>query len=210
MVDIECIRRAEDVAAAAEKLAQSDAAMARILDEVGELSLRLRPPGYATLLEIIVGQLVSTAAASAICARLDEAGLMDEARVAAAPVEMLRGCGLSRAKAGYAQAIAQRGMDWDALALLRDKDARAMLTALPGVGVWTAEVYMLSALGRMDVFPAGDLALQEAWRLAGDEDKRLTEQSFRALARKWAPWRAVAARALWSYYRLRKQREGLL
>jgi DNA-3-methyladenine glycosylase II len=93
--------------------------------------------------------------------------------------------------------------------MLADDEVIATLVALPGVGVWTAEIYLKFALGRADAFAAGDLALQEAARLMYDLPARPGPAELRRLAAPWAPWRAVAARGLWAYYRLAKSREGV-
>ena len=140
---------------------------------------------------------------------MQAAGLTDAAAIAAAEAEDLRAVGLSRPKARYLQAIAGAGLDWKGLRQMPDDEAIAALVALPGVGVWTAEIYLKFALGRADVFAAGDLALQEAARMMYDLPTRPTPAALRAVAQPWQPWRAVAARGLWAYYRLAKGREGI-
>ena len=129
--------------------------------------------------------------------------------VASADEDALRACGLSRQKIRYAQGLARSGIDYDALAQLPDAEVIAALVTLPGVGRWTAEVYAMFALGRADVFAAGDLALQEAAKVLFELPARPTDKELRLMAENWSPWRAVAARALWAYYRLRKGREGI-
>ena len=172
--------------------------------------LRRRPGGFATLLQAIVGQQVSTASAAAIWARVEAAGLTRAEAVAEAGEDGLRAVGFSRPKIRYALALADAGLDFDALTTLPDDQAIARLTALPGIGRWTAELYLLSALGRADVLPAGDLALQEAARILYHLDQRPDEKGLRRMAQAWSPWRAVAARYLWDLYRATKQREGTL
>ena len=132
-----------------------------VIEAIGALPLRLRPDGFATLLQAIVSQQVSVASAAAIWGRMEAAGLISVEAVAAASDEALRAVGLSRPKQRYARALAGAGVDF---AALRDADAVevvATLTELPGIGVWTAEIYAKFALGHADVFAAGDLALQE-------------------------------------------------
>lgn len=197
------------VAEGAAWLAARDPRFAALLDETGPLPLRRRPDGFAALLDAILGQQVSTASAAALWARMEAAGLVSESAVAAASDEALRGCGLSRQKIRYAHALARAGLDYDALRDRPDEEVIATLTALPGIGRWTAEVYALISLGRADVFAPGDLALQEAARLVFDLPGRPTEPALRAMAEDWRPWRAVAARALWAYYRVRRSREGI-
>ena len=175
----------------------------------GPLPLRRNAGGFAVLLDIIMGQQVSVASGDAIWRRLEAAGLTEADRVAAAADEDLRACGLSRQKIRYAQALARSGIDYAALEGIADAEVIATLVAVPGIGRWTAEVYAMFALGRADVFAAGDLALQEAARILFELPARPGEKALRQMAEEWAPWRAVAARALWAYYRLRKSREGI-
>jgi len=173
------------------------------------LPLRLRPDGFAALLWAIVGQQVSTASAQAIWARVEAAGLTEPAAIRAASDDDLRAVGLSRPKLRYARALAGSGLD---LAALRGKPTEqvvAELVALPGIGRWTAEIYAMLSLGHADVMAAGDLALQESARLLFALPDRPSERALRAMAEAWAPWRSVAARALWAYYRVAKQREGV-
>ena len=197
------------VAEGAAWLAARDARMARALALVGTLPLRRRADGFEALLSAIVSQQVSVASANAIWARLEAAGLCDPAVMAEASEEVLRGVGLSRQKARYGQALARAGIDFPALRELGDAEVVAVLVAVPGIGRWTAEIYAMFALGRADVFAPGDLALQEAARLLFGMAARPSERALRAMAEDWSPWRAVAARLLWAYYRVAKDREGI-
>jgi DNA-3-methyladenine glycosylase II len=197
------------VAEGAAWLAARDRRFAALLEATGPLPLRRRPDGFAALFDAILGQQVSTASAGAIRLRLEAAGLFDEGPVALASEEALRACGLSRPKARYAQALARAGLDYAALREAPDEEVIATLVALPGIGRWTAEIYALISLGRADVFAPGDLALQEAARALFDLPARPSERALRAMAEDWRPWRAVAARALWAYYRLKRRREGI-
>lgn len=199
----------EDVAEGAAWLAAQHKEFARILPELGPLPLRRRADGFAALLDAIVGQQVSTASARAIWARLEAAGLTDQAAVAMAEDEALRAAGLSRQKIRYARALAQAGVDFHGLRGVPDDELVAVLVALPGIGRWTAEIYAMFALGRADVFAPGDLALQEAARALFDLPQRPSEKELRIMAEAWTPWRSVAARALWAYYRVVKSREGI-
>ncbi len=104
---------------------------------------------------------------------------------------------------------AEAGIDYAALAAMPEHEAIAALTAVKGIGVWTAEIYLMFSIGRADVFAPGDLALQEAARILFDLPERPAEKALRARAAEWSPWRGVAARLLWAYYRLAKQREGI-
>jgi DNA-3-methyladenine glycosylase II len=197
------------VAEGAAWLAQAEPRFAYALALTGPLPLRRQADGFAALLSSIVSQQVSVASANAIWARLEGAGMVDPEAMALASEEDLRALGLSRQKARYGRALAQAGLDYAALHLLPDEALITQLTQLPGIGRWTAEIYAMFALGRADVFAPGDLALQEAARVLFALDARPNEKSLRAMAEAWRPWRAVAARALWAYYRVAKQREGI-
>jgi DNA-3-methyladenine glycosylase II len=198
-----------DVAEGAAWLAARDKGLARALAAAGPLPLRRRSDGFGALLDAIVGQQVSTASARAILARLQAAGLTEAAAVAAAGEERLRACGLSRQKVRYVTALAEADLDYGALRAAPDDAVIAQLVALPGIGVWTAEIYAMFALGRADVFAHGDLALQEAARLLYGLPVRPGAADLRVLAAQWSPWRSVAARILWAYYRVAKGREGV-
>jgi DNA-3-methyladenine glycosylase II len=198
-----------DVDEGAAWLAAADPALARALEAVGPLPLRRRPDGFAALLQAIVSQQVSVAAASAITGRMEQAGYTTPEAITACDADTLRGLGLSRQKVRYAQALAASGIDFEALRHLPDAEVVRTLTEVPGIGVWTAEIYAMFSLGRADVFAPGDLALQEAARLIFDLPERPKERALRELSREWSPWRAVAARLFFSYYRHAKNREGV-
>ncbi len=188
-------------------LGRADPRLLPALD--GDLPLRLRPDGFGALLDAIIGQQVSVASARAIMARLDEAGLTDRAALAAADEERLRRCGLSRQKIRYTLALARSDLDFARLRQMSSDQVIVTLTAQPGIGPWTAEIYAMFALGRADVFAPGDLALQEAARHLLDLPARPNERALRQISAAWSPWRAVAARALWAYYRRVTSREGI-
>jgi DNA-3-methyladenine glycosylase II len=198
----------DDLAEGAAWLAAREPRFAPAL-ALGPLPLRRWPEGFAALLDAILGQQVSTASAAAIRARMEAVGYLDEDRVARASEDDLRAAGLSRQKARYASALARARLDYDALRHAPDAEVVARLVALPGIGMWTAEIYAMFSLGRADVFAPGDLALQEAARLLYGLEARPSERTLRAMAAEWSPWRAVAARALWAYYRAAKGREGV-
>ncbi len=190
-------------------LAQTCPRYAAILPGLGPIPLRLRADGFDRLLAAIVSQQVSVASANAIWARVDGAGMADPAAILAASDDDLRACGLSRQKIRYARALAAADIDYNALRDMPTSDIIKTLTQVSGIGVWTAEIYAMFSLGRADVFAPGDLALQEAARILYDLPKRPTERELRALASAWSPWRAVAARVLWAYYKQVKEREGI-
>ncbi|MEO0913995.1 MAG: DNA-3-methyladenine glycosylase 2 family protein, partial [Pseudomonadota bacterium] len=146
-------------------LGAQDASLARAIELAGEVPLRRRADGYPALLSAIVSQQVSVASASAIWARLEAAGMTEMEAVAGCTEETLTECGLSRQKRRYARALAESGIDFNALAEEPDAEIVKTLTAVTGIGVWTAEIYAMFSLGRADLFAAGDLALQESARL---------------------------------------------
>ncbi|MBA3325653.1 MAG: DNA-3-methyladenine glycosylase 2 family protein, partial [Rhodobacteraceae bacterium] len=154
-------------------------------------------------------QQVSVAAAAAIWGRLQAVEATAPEGVTAASDEALRACGLSRQKIAYGRAIAASVIDFTALRRMPDADVVAELVRIKGIGVWTAEIYAMFSLGRADVFAPGDLALQEAARLLFALPERPKEPELRALSLAWSPWRAVAARLLWAYYRVANRREGV-
>ena len=174
-----------------------------------DLPLRRREDGFAAILDAIIGQQISIAAAGAIMARLQTAGLTDPAAIRAAGEEGLKACGVSRPKIRYLLGIVAAEPDWLSLREAPDDQVIATLTALPGIGQWTAEIYLAFALGRTDAFPAGDLALQESARLLYGLDDRPNPKQLTEMAEPWRPWRSVAARALWAHYRIAKGREGV-
>jgi len=198
-----------DVEQGAEALADMCPRMAEARALVGPLPLRRKPEGFAQLLSAIVSQQVSVASASAIWARMEAASLTTPDAVMQADDETLRTIGLSRQKMSYAKALAAAEIDFDSLGEMPSERVIARLVEVPGVGPWTAEIYAMFSLGRADVFAHGDLALQEAARMLYDLPERPKERQMRDMARAWRPWRSVAARILWAYYRLEKQREGI-
>ena len=190
-------------------LAAQDPVMDRILAQIGPLPLRREPEGFETLLYAILSQQVSLASARTVWARLEQADKTSAIAVEATDEQTLRALGLSRQKARYAKALATAGIDFAALSLAPDAQVIATLTSVPGIGQWTAEIYAMFALGRADVLASGDLALQEAVRLAYDLPQRPRPKDLAQMAQRWSPWRAVAARALWSYYALAKAKGGI-
>lgn len=203
------IKTPVDVRQGAEWLAKTEPRFVDLLDQTGPLPLRLKPQGFNALLEIIVSQQVSVASADAIRARMVDAGLTNEAAVCAAGDAGLRAVGLSRPKARYALALADAAVDYGGLCQLTNDAVIARLTQVIGIGPWTAQIYVMFCMGRADMFPPGDLALQEAAKVLFELPTRPTPQELDAMAQAWSPWRSVAARALFAYYRLVKQREGL-
>jgi len=187
-------------------IAAIEPAMAAALARVGYPEPRIRERGYATLLRTIVGQQVSVAAAQSIWNKLEAAlgDLTDPATVAAADIETLRGLGLSRQKASYALSLADEvtsgRLDLENLPA-DDEEAIAQLVHVKGIGRWSAEIYLLFAEGRTDIWPAGDLAVQiEIGRIMGHDD-RPGEKAVRDLAEAWRPHRGAAAILAWHHYK---------
>ena len=190
-------------------LAEAEPRFARALEEAGTPPLRIRPDGFDQLLAAIVSQQVSTAAARAIYGRVEAAGMTDPQAILAAEEDDLRALGLSRGKVRYAKALAASGIDFDALRERPTAEVIETLVEVPGIGVWTAEIYAMFSLCRADVFAPGDLALQEAARMLFDLPERPKPAALRKMAEAWSPWRSVAAGLLWAYYAKMKSREGI-
>lgn len=197
------------LAEGAEWLAIQEPRFAHALALTGDLPLRLRKDGYEALLSAIVSQQVSVAAADAIWKRLKAAKLTGPRKVARASEEDLRACGLSRQKITYAKELAGAGIRFADLRAAPSGEVINTLVGVKGIGVWTAEIYAMFSLGRADVFAPGDLALQESARILFDLPNRPKEKELRQMADDWSPWRSVAARLLWAYYRIAKDREGI-
>jgi DNA-3-methyladenine glycosylase II len=201
-----------DIEAGLSALLAADPRLESVAARAGRLPLRRRPGGFAGLASIVVSQQVSTASANAIRGRLAAAydPFTPQALIRARATR-LAGLGLSapkiRALKEIAKAIADGRLDCDALPDLPADAAHAALCAIHGIGPWTADIYLLFCLGHPDAWPAGDLALQEAARLAFALPVRPSAKETIALADPWRPWRGVAARLLWAYYRAVKQRD---
>jgi DNA-3-methyladenine glycosylase II len=203
----------QDIAAGLEELARLDARLAKIIAGAGTVDLRRRPAGFESMVAVITGQQVSRASADAIFGRLKAlTDPLTAAAIRAGGEALLRQAGYSRPKIAtllkLSETVAAGAIDLEVLADLPSHDALPLLTALHGIGPWTAEVYLLFAAGHADVFPAGDLALQiaaqDAFALASRPDAR----TMRSMAESWSPWRAVAARLLWAHYREMRGRDA--
>jgi DNA-3-methyladenine glycosylase II len=207
------IRTEADLEAALQALAQADPRFDALTSAAGRPPLRRRADGFAGLMATVVSQQLSTASASAIWGRLAAAfDPFEPQAIIKARTTRLARLGLSapkiRAFKEIARAVAGGKLALAALAGLPAEEAHAALTAVHGIGPWTADIYLLACLGHADAWPAGDLALQEAARLAFGLRKRPSAKDMIKLAEPWRPWRAVAARILWTYYRARKGRDG--
>jgi DNA-3-methyladenine glycosylase II len=194
---------------------KADPRLREVLAVAGRPPLRRRPAGFPGLVATMIGQQLSTASANAIWLRLTAAydPFAPEA-LRRARIARLKRVGLSegkiRALKALATALAAGALDLDALAEMEADDARRVLVALHGIGPWTADSYLLFCLGHADAWPAGDLALREALRLAFALAERPSVKAMGPLAEPWRPWRGVAALLLWSYYRAVKRRDPTL
>jgi DNA-3-methyladenine glycosylase II len=195
--------------ALAELQARDPVVITALLESCGVPPLRRREAGFEGLASIIIAQQVSTASANAIFARTRARfDPFDPAALLSATDADLRSCGLSAAKIGTLRAVAEAiaaGLDLSALAAASAADAHARLVAIKGIGPWTADIFLLSCLGHADAWPVGDLALQEAIKLALALDARPTANELMAIGERWRPYRAVAARLLWAHYRIAKE-----
>ena len=183
----------------------------RMLAETGPIPLRPRPPDLAGLAWIVVSQQVSTASANAIYARFAaKFPGFDAAALAGGSDDALRACGLSGPKMrtirALGAAVVDRTLDFEALASMDAEQAHAVLTAIHGIGPWTADIFLLFCLGHPDAWPVGDLALQEAARMALGLRQRPHAKRLAEIGERWRPVRGVAARVLWAWYGVMKKR----
>lgn len=195
----------EQIAHARAALAQADPALAVAHASTPVFEWRLRPGGFEGLFRMIVEQQVSVASAASVWRRLQEGlGEISPEALLAHDAEALRGMGLSRQKAGYGQAMArdqiEGRIDLEHMQTLSDSEAIAALTALKGIGLWTAETYLMMCEGRLDVFPGGDVALQEAIKWADGTETRPDQKGAYLRAEIWRPHRSVASHLLWAWY----------
>jgi DNA-3-methyladenine glycosylase II len=202
-----------DIASALHDLMVLDPRLAPVAAAAGPVPLRREPPAFSGLAGIIVAQMISKASAAAIWARMEaHHGRVDAAACLAMTDETGRAIGLSRAKTAAlrtaAEAVAAGTLDLQALCTLEAGEAVGALTALPGIGRWTAEVYLLVCAGHPDVFPSGDVALQAAVAHALGLPARPSAPALDRLAAAWSPWRSVAARLFWAYYGANMRRDA--
>ena len=195
-----------DLKAAMQALAAADPALATVIAEVGTPPSRQRPANFATLLQIIIGQQVSVAAAAAIWGRVTAAGISTPQHLLDSDDQSLRDIGFSRPKIRYARsladAIASDQLCLSALTTAPTDEVQKKLTAVPGIGRWSAEIFCLFALNHGDIWPAGDVALQEIVRQVKALPNRASVNDMDLIAEAWRPWRGAAAILLWHYYRI--------
>jgi DNA-3-methyladenine glycosylase II len=203
-----------DMADALAALQALEPMFAMMLAEAGPPPLRRNPGGFRGLVSIVVGQQISVSAATAIRARVEALLPEMSARAyLATDLEALRACGLSgfkiRTLAGIAAAIETGAIDLAKLGDAPIEQVHAALTALPGIGPWSADIYALFCLGHGDAFAPGDLALQEAVRMGRGMKERPTAKALEATSQFWRPYRGTAARLLWAWYAVAKKRDGI-
>jgi DNA-3-methyladenine glycosylase II len=201
-----------DLRAGLAQLLLADPRLKPIADKAGSFSLRRREAGFPGLCAIVCGQQLSTASAAAIRARLFAAFVpFGHESVLKARADKLKRLGLSAAKIksirAIGKAVAKGRIDLTQVGNMDADAAHAALTALHGVGPWTADIYLLFCLGHADAFPAGDLAVQESARLAFGLRRRPDAKALTKMAEAWRPWRGVAAHLLWAYYHAVKKRD---
>jgi len=202
----------EDLRAGLAQLIAADPRLAPVAEKAGIFSLRRREAGFPGLCAIVCGQQLSTASAAAIRDRLFAAfDPFHHDTVRRARSDKLKRLGLSAPKIKaireIGKAVAAGRIDLTAVGNMEADAAHAALTALHGVGPWTADIYLLFCLGHADAFPAGDLAVQESARIAFGLKKRPDAKALARLAETWRPWRGVAAHLLWAYYHVVKKRD---
>ena len=169
-----------------------------------------REKGLLALKKTIVGQQLSIASAAAIWGRFIDADIKDEEILNNQADNQLRDLGFSRQKISYLKSLAESGLDFDKMERMENEDVIDVLTGIKGIGLWTAEIYCIFSLRRLDIFPAGDLALQEAAKNLLNLENRPSEKEMRKLAESWVPYRSVCAIILWHFYRNFKSRESTL
>lgn len=207
------IRNDADIQTGLRELLLLDPRLVPIAEIAGRLPLRLATPGFAGLASIIVSQMVSRASADAIWRRIEAAGPVTAQAYAALEPDVIATFGLSRAKAStlksLSDAVLAGAIDLDAVCTIEGETALRQLIALPGIGPWTAEVYLMFCAGHADVFPSGDVALQASVGRAFLMEARPGAKALTEIAGKWAPYRSVAARLFWAYYAATMRREAL-
>ena len=169
-----------------------------------------REKGLLALKKTIVGQQLSIASAAAIWGRFIEADIKDEEILNNQADDQLRDLGFSRQKISYLKSLAKSGLNFDKMETMENEDVINILTGVKGIGLWTAEIYCIFSLRRLDIFPAGDLALQEAAKHLLKLENRPSEKEMRKIAESWVPYRSVCAIILWHFYRNFKSRESTL
>jgi DNA-3-methyladenine glycosylase II len=204
-----------DINAGLQYLANADPRLVAVIEKAGAIPLRLQTPGFEGLASIIISQMVSRASANAIWQRLlaSSGQTLEPDHILTLTPETLAAIGLSRAKISALQALAGAvlagDLDLAGIMAMDDREAMQALTAVKGIGPWTAEIYLMFSAGHPDIFPSGDIALQNAVAHAFSLPQRPTGRTLSAMAEIWQPCRSVAARLFWAYY-AREMRRSIL
>lgn len=209
------IQTLDDIANGLEALKVLDPRLISVIEVAGPVPLRLRDPSIASLMQIVVSQQLSVQSAAAIWSRFEEKFNPENPHeVLKADEKRLQTVGLSRPKIKTLKAIAlaasQNGLDCAELVGGSKEDVAERLTAIHGVGPWTAEIFTLFCLGHADIFPVGDIALQKGVMEAFNLKERPTGECLDKITQKWSPWRGVAARLFWAYYGARRKSQNAL
>lgn len=203
------IESLDDISEGVAALRKSDPRLEPVIAVAGEIPLRRRPADFAGLAQIVTGQQVSVASAAAIFGRLEAlVRPLDAMTLSGFSDTDLAGAGLSRPKIRTLRAVEEAclgGLDLSQLAARPAEEAHAELCRIKGIGRWSADIFLLFCAGHPDVFPSGDLALQVAVQGAFGLDERPDPRELNAIAEAWEPWRGVAARIFWAWYRVQKQ-----
>lgn len=210
---MQLIETPDDIEKGLDELVRADERLLAVRDIAGPVPLRRSAPGFESLASIVVAQQVSRASADSILGRLRQVvDPLTPANFMAGGEDAWRFAGLSRPKqrtlVHVSEVVLSGGLDLDGLCGFPAEEAIAQMTAIKGIGPWTAEVYLLFSAGHADVFPAGDVALQNAVGDAFGHEARPDAATLRGLAEAWSPWRGVAARLFWAYYAATRGRDA--
>ena len=190
-------------------LSNNDPTLCGIMDG-DKISLIKRSIGFSALLKTIVSQQLSTSAASKIWQRIVDSELDIQENIHQVQDERLLSLGLSRQKCSYARALAEANIDYSSLGKLDSNLVIKRLIEIKGIGQWSAQIYCMFSLARSNIFPSGDLALQEAIRVLLKLDSRPNIKEVDEISERWAPWKTIAALVLWGFYSKQKKKEGVL
>ncbi|MFL2802179.1 MAG: DNA-3-methyladenine glycosylase family protein [Paracoccaceae bacterium] len=188
-------------------LSKKDPNLANLIRSIHDFSFPKRNTGFEALLKIIISQQLSTIAANSIWNRLIDNDLISKINILGASEQILLSNGLSRQKCTYVKALANEDINYDDLAKKSSEEVISRLTQIKGIGKWTAQIYCLFSLGQANIFPSGDLALQESIKIVFGLEVRPSEQEVIKMSENWHPWKSLAAHLLWVYYNKIKKKE---
>ena len=181
-------------------LSTKDYHLANLIGNKSDFLLPKRNSGFKALLKIIISQQLSTSAANSIWNKFIDSNLTSKTNILGANDHILLCHGLSRQKCIYVKALAHEDINYDELAKKSSEEIVCRLTQIKGIGKWTAQIYCLFSLGKANIFPSGDLALQEAIKIIFGLKERPSEQEVIKISENWNPWKSLAAHLLWDYY----------